>query len=186
MNVKKVAGIALLILLFLVGVTAGYLYFSKMLRDKSPDEAAGIAAKNEDILSLRIYYPVGGQLQIEERKIPRRTGWMAIGTATIEEYFKGPSDQTSTSIPKDVKLNGLYKGADKILYVDLSDGLRRNFRGDALGEFLLLKGLYESVISNVEDVRDVKVLIDGRETETLGGHFYLLYPLKEMVSYEYH
>lgn len=184
MDAKKVAGIALLILLFLVGVTAGYLYFSKMLRDKSADEAGG-TAKSEDVLSLRMYYPIAGQLQIEERKIPRRTGWMALGSATIEEYLKGPADQTSSSIPKDVKLNGLYKGADKILYVDLSDGFRRNFRGDALAEFLLMKGLYETVISNVEDIRDVKVLIDGREAETLGGHFYLMYPLREMVSYEY-
>jgi hypothetical protein len=30
----------------------------------------------------------------------------------------------------------------------------------------------------------VKILIEGREIETLGGHFYLSYPLKNMVSYE--
>jgi hypothetical protein len=79
----------------------------------------------------------------------------------------------------------LYKGEDRVLYVDLSDEFRRNFQGDALTEFFLLKGLYESIISNVEDIQDVKVLVDGKEVETLGGHLYLLYPLKDMVSYEY-
>ncbi|MBS1233295.1 MAG: hypothetical protein H6R42_949, partial [Nitrospirae bacterium] len=51
-------------------------------------------------------------------------------------------------------------------------------------EFLLLKGLYESIISNVQDIQDVKILIEGKETETLGGHLFLLYPLKDMVSHE--
>lgn len=186
-NIKKVSGITLLILLFLIGVTTGYFYFSKMMpKDKSATEDAnGISVRTEDLLFLRMYYPAGGQLQIEEKKLPRRTGWMAIAAATVEEYFKGPANPAASIIPKDVKLNGLYRGADKILYVDLSEGLRRNFQGDTFAEFLLLKGLYESIISNVEDVQDVKVLIEGREAETLGGHFFLLYPLKEMVSYEY-
>jgi len=71
------------------------------------------------------------------------------------------------------------------LYVDLSDEFRRNFQGDVLAEFLLLKGLYESLISNEQEIQDVKILIEGKEIETLGGHLLLTYPLREMVSYEY-
>jgi hypothetical protein len=187
MNRKKISGIVLLILLFSVGVTGGYLYFSKVILKytPAPEGADEGLAKTEDIFLLRMYYPVGDQLQIEERKCPRRTGLAAIATATVEEYLKGPAGSAATHMPKDVKLLALYRGADRILYVDVSDELRRNFQGDALTEFLLLKGLYESIISNVEDIDDVKVLIEGKEAETLGGHFYLLYPLKEMVSYEY-
>jgi hypothetical protein len=71
-----------------------------------------------------------------------------------------------------------------MLYIDLSDEFRRNFQGDVFAEFLLLKGLYESIISNVQDIQDIKILIEGKETETLGGHLFLLYPLKDMVSHE--
>jgi hypothetical protein len=53
-----------------------------------------------------------------------------------------------------------------------------------MAEFLLLKGLYESLISNIDDIQDVKVLVEGKELETLGGHLYLLYPLKDMVTLE--
>ena len=49
-------------------------------------------------------------------------------------------------------------------------------------EFLLLKGLYKSLIANVGDIIDVKVLIDGQEIESLGGHLPLLYPLRNLVS----
>jgi hypothetical protein len=190
MSIKKTAGIIFLVLLFAAGVAGGYLYFAKMNpRGKQPvEETAGIPAQTEDILSLRIYYPVGNQLRMEERRVPRRSGQMAIAEATVQEYLKGlkgPTGADISAVPKDVRLLGLYRGADRILYVDLSDEVRRNFQGDVFAEYLLLKGLYESLISNVEDVQDVKVIIEGKEAETLGGHLYLLYPLKDMVSYEY-
>ena len=188
MDLRKIAGIIILVVLFAAGVMGGYLYFSKMIskHTSAPGAVNENPAKAEDFITLRIYYPVGDQLQIEERSLARRTGEMEVAGATVEEYFKGTGRPGPTTIPKDVRLLGLYQGEDKILYVDLSDELRRNFQGDALAEFLLLKGLYESIISNVEDIGDVKVLIEGKEAETLGGHFFLLYPLKDMVSYEYH
>jgi hypothetical protein len=62
--------------------------------------------------------------------------------------------------------------------------MRRNFQGDALSEYLLLKGIYESLVSNVQDFQDVKLLVEGKEIETLGGHFYLKYPLKNTFSAE--
>ncbi len=190
MSVKKIAGIIFLVLLFAAGVTGGYLYFAKMIpREKPPvEETAGIPANTEDIISLRIYYPVGYQLRMEERRLPRRSGEMAIAEATAQEYLKGlkgPTGAEMSAVPKDARLLGIYKGADRVLYVDLSDEIRRNFQGDVFTEYLLLKGLYESLISNVEDVQDVKVIIEGKEAETLGGHLYLLYPLKDMVSYGY-
>ncbi len=185
MNIKKLSGVILLILIFLGGATGGYLYFSKVFtKERHAEEISGTLTGTEDIFSLRIYYPDGDRLRIEERRLPRRTAQLAIAEAAVEEYLKGPAGIAVSNIPKDVRLLGLYKDADRILYVDLSDEFRRNFQGDALIEFLLLKGLYESLISNTSDIQDVKVLIEGKEIETLGGHLYLLYPLKDMVSQE--
>ncbi len=187
MKGKKAAGIVLLVFLFLGGVTGGYLYFSTILPKEKPaaEGEAGTSARIDDYFILRVYYPVENQMQIEERRVPRKSGLMAVAEATVGEYLKGPVRATTPIVPKNTKILGIYKGADRILYVDLSDDFRRNFQGDALTEFLLLKSLYESLISNVEDIQDVKVLIEGKEVETLGGHLYLLYPLKDMVAYGY-
>jgi spore germination protein GerM len=188
MDNKKTVGILLLVVLFLAGVAGGYIYFSKVIpRENSSitEGGAGTSSRTEDMFSLRIYYPAGNELKIEERKIPRSNAQTAIAAATVEEYLKGPAGSAISYMPGDTKLVGLYRGADRILYVDLSDEFRRNFQGDVFAEFLLLKGLYESLVSNVEDVQDVKILIEGKEVETLGGHLYLLYPLKDTVSYEH-
>ena len=62
-----------------------------------------------------------------------------------------------------------------MLYVDLSDEFRRNFYGgDAAAEFLLLRGLYESLISNVYDITDVKILIEGERWKASEGIYIFL------------
>ncbi len=184
-NTKRLK-ILLILAIFLIGIIGGYIYFSKIFYKektvvKDPIEAL---LPLEDFISLRMYYPVDDHIQFEERRILKRNVPIAIAEATVEEFLKGPAGVTSTIIPKETKLRGLYIGGDKILYIDLSEEFRRNFQGDALSELLILKGLYESLISNVEDIYDVKILLEGREVESLGGHFYLLYPLKDMVSFD--
>jgi len=140
--------------------------------------------QTEDLFTMKIYYPVGNRLQIEERRLHRRTTQIAIAEAIVEEFLKGPVGIRVSDMPKDARLLGIYRDENRILYIDLSDEFRRNFQGDALTEFLLLKGLYESLSSNLAEIEDVKILIEGREIETLGGHLYLSFPLKDMVSYE--
>ena len=182
---KKPYSIVLLAVLFLAGVVGGYLVFMKVFPQEMPPEGeVESLIVQGDLFSLRIYYPVNDRLLMEERRLPRRTEQYAIAEATVEEFLKGPVGGVPSALPSDARLLGLYKDTDQILYVDLSDEFRRNFQGDVYTEFFLLKGLYESLISNVPDIQDVKVLIEGKEIETLGGHLYLLYPLKDIVSAE--
>lgn len=185
---NKKTWIVLIVLFFLAGVSGSYFLFSTFARqDKSAsaqgpsDEATG----QEDLFDLRMFYPIEGRIETIEKGLPRRTKQSTIAEAVVEEYFMGPENGKASPIPQNVRLLGIYKGYDRILYVDLSDEVRRNFQGDALSEFLVLKGFYESLIANLQDIQDVKVLVEGREIETLGGHFYLNFPLKNTVSYDF-
>jgi hypothetical protein len=182
---KRPYNIVLLAVLFLAGVIGGYLVFMKVFpQDMPPEDADESLIMQGDLFSLRMYFPVNDRLVMEERRLPRRSAQIAIAEAAVEEFLKGPSGGVISDIPSDARLLGLYKDTDQILYVDLSDEFRRNFQGDAYTEFFLLKGLYETLISNVPDIQDIKILIEGKEIETLGGHLYLLYPLKASISYE--
>ena len=179
-----------LIVALCIAAAGGYFLVRPDLQSEKSSVAPAAAvpagsAQEQDLFNLRMFYPVGTRMEMIEKLLPRRTKESAIAEAVIEEYFAGPGEELSSCIPQNVKLLGLYKGPDQILYVDLSDELRRNFQGDALQEYLLLRGLYESLISNLQDISDVKVLVDGKEIESLGGHVYLKYTLKEAVSYEY-
>jgi spore germination protein GerM len=188
MNSKKI-WVLLVVILFLAGASGGYFLFRKFaLKEKLLPSASvqeNVPAGAEEFTALRLYYPIDNRLELIEKKVPRRTKQMTLADAVIEEYFKGPGNGKSSQVPQNVKLLGLYRDSAQMLYLDLSDELRRNFQGDALTEFLLLKGVYESLISNLQDVQDIKILIEGKEAETLGGHLYLKFPLKNTVAYEY-
>jgi hypothetical protein len=186
-GIRRLVLVLSFLFLFGAGVVGGYLYFSRFMPVEKPGEVASHPENltvQEDLFSLRIYFPSGDRLTEEERMVPRKTEQAALAEAVVREFLKGPAGESSFRMPRNAKLLGIYRGSDRILYVDLSDEFRKDFRGDVYDEFLLLKGLYESIISNVGEVEDVKVLIEGREADSLGGHFYLLYPLRETVSYE--
>ncbi len=178
----------LLLVFFVAGVAGSYFLLHK--RGQNGSSVASPPAPNalqgaEEVFDLRLSYPIDESLQMIEKKLPKRTRQTAIAEAAIEEFLKGPGNGKTSRIPANVKLLGIYRDPQQILYVDLSDEFRRNFQGSALDEYLLLKGLYASVTSNIQDVQDVKILIEGKEIETLGGHFFLKYPLRNIVSGEF-
>ncbi len=186
---NKKLWIVLLVVFFLAGVSGSYFLLRKFpLAEKPavpPASSQNSPSEPEDLFTLRIFYPVDNRLQITEKRLQRRTKQAAIAEAVIEEYLKGPEKGGVSPVPQNVKLLGLYRDSKQILYIDLSDDLRRNFRGDALAEYLLLKGIYESLIANIQDIQDIKILVEGKEIETIGGHVYLKYTLKNIVSYEF-
>jgi spore germination protein GerM len=177
--------ITLIVLFFLTGVAGSYFYMRHLSRQGT--QLSQSTAQNPDLESvdlsvLRIYQPRNNRLEMTEKRIPKRISNTAIAEAVVEEFFKQTTTEGVSPIPQNVKLLGLYKDQAQVLYIDLSDEVRRNFQGDALSEYMLLKGIYESLVSNVQDFRDVRILVEGKEIETLGGHFYLMYPLKNMLS----
>lgn len=179
--------VVLVVLFFIAGAAGSYFFMRSFVRqEKQSVSVNGHSALMEsiDFSVLRIYQPHNNRLEMTERKIPKRISNEALSEAVIEEFFKQTFTDGGPSIPKNVKLLGIYKDEAQMLYIDLSDEVRRNFQGDALSEYLLLKGIYESLVSNVQDFQDVKILVEGREVETLGGHFFLKYPLKNTFSSE--
>lgn len=180
---KRILWVLIFVLLFLGGIAGGFFYFSqnpglKQNAETVPQEAR----QGEDASFIRVYYPSEGRLVMEERRVKRQVAITAIAEEIVTEFLKGPTSAAKSTVPAGTKLLSAFYGIDGILYVDLSDEFRRNFQGDALNEFLLLKGLYDSIISNVTGVDDVKVIIEGKEIESIGGHLYALYPLKNMLA----
>jgi len=182
-NKRRILWVLVFILLFSGGIAGGFFYFAENLGNKPKGETLTEPQKQADDSSfVKVYFPSEGRLIMEERRIKRLGSVTVSGEEIVEEFLKGPSQRGRSDVPPGTKVLGLYFGTDGILYVDLSDEFRRNFHGDALSEFLLLKGLYESIISNVTGVDDVKILIEGKEMESIGGHLLVLYPLKNSLT----
>jgi hypothetical protein len=182
---NKTVWIILIVFFFIVGAAGSYIfmrYFGPVQNQPMRNEAQIQPVEGLDLMVIRLYTPINGKLEMIERKLPRRTKSIAIAEAVIEEFFKTPAN--GSPLPHGVNVLGIYRDASLNLYLDLSDELRRNFQGDALSEYLVLKGIYDSLVVNMQDFQDLKILIEGKEIESLGGHFYLKYPLKNTLLSE--
>lgn len=84
--------------------------------------------------------------------------------------------------PYNVKLLDLYMDKNSDIYVDFSDELRKNFNGDAYEELQIIAGLYKSIKENVPDFKSLRILINGKEAESFGGHIDISCPIGEAIE----
>ncbi len=170
------------LVIFAAGAAGGYLFLTKGVFKWVQVNTGALEAPPSGAVSyIRVYYPVSGHLQMEERSVAAFTDREDAAYSALKEYLKGPVGMGQSAIPHNVRVLNVYFGTDGILYVELSDEFRSNFQGDAVSEFLLLRGLYETMMSNVEGISDVRLLIEGKEVESIGGHIYADRPLGELA-----
>jgi spore germination protein GerM len=179
---KNLITVLAFVILFAGGIAGGYFFFLKTSPKAREAGRTEVVRPTGPVTEIQVYFPSEGRLKAESRSVTQALSKRAAARATVEEFLKGPSSGIKSFIPQNARVLGIYDGEDGILYIDLSDEFRRNLQVDAISEFLLMRGLYESVLTNVYGVADVKILIEGAEVETLGGHISLIKPLGDTVS----
>ena len=182
-DVRKKATIGALILL--VVSLVGWLAFSyympgkPLMEDIERQNRAAMPASFSDIkVPATIFYPDDTGLKKEGKAVAAGTLPVKMVESILQEYFAGFKNELKNTV-----VRGVYRDRNRIFYIDLSDEFRRNFSGDARYEYYLLKSLYQTIVSNVSDARDVKILIEGREIESLGGRMVITSALQDSVSY---
>jgi hypothetical protein len=77
----------------------------------------------------------------------------------------------------------LYLDQEGIIYIDFGSEIKKNFRGDAYGEMNVLSGLFKGMKNIIPGLSAIKILIEGKEAETFGGHIDISKPLGEEIAY---
>ena len=117
-------------------------------------------------------------LKSEQRVMLHPTDTVGFARTIIEALIKGPQKGLLQTLPDGTALNALYITPDKVCYVDLSEAVRTNHPGGSNSELLTIYSIVNSLILNMPEIEQVKILIDGNETSTLAGHIDLQYPVK--------
>ena len=179
---KKIA--IVLIILILAGL-AGWLTSRYFFAGEKPlvEDAARQGRQDFEMppaaeikVPVTLYYPGDTGLIKEEKTLAGSSVPVKLAESILQEYFKGFKSNMKNTV-----VRGVYEDRNKMMYVDLSDEFRRNASGDARYEYYLLKSLYQTLVTNISGVGDVKLLIEGREIESVGGHMLTRVPLKESV-----
>jgi hypothetical protein len=166
-----------MVMLFLLSTGVSYLYFKPRLAFessfvetlKSSQPKAKHPRKQED--SSRLYKPYKHDSSIWYNADYRKDAVLVMAENVIRRYIK----------PYDVRLLDLYMDREGVIYIDLSNEIRKNFKGDAFEEFSIIAGLYRSIKITIPDFTALKILIEGKEVESFGGHVDISKPIGEEI-----
>ena len=137
------------------------------------DKGATIAERERRSVDLYFADATGSYLVAETRGMPDH------GTATrnakeiLQLLFQGPQRHARRTLPPATVLRALYLTSEGTAVVDLAPAVRDNHPGGIQSELLAVYSMVNSLILNIPEIKHVKLLIEGRETTTLGGHIRL-------------
>jgi len=123
----------------------------------------------DEPLSITLYYPHEGMLATASTVVKRQPDTQSLARSALAALF---ADQRAALEPvlRDIRLRELYLDGSGTAYVDLTPGKQKDVRASAWEEQLAIYALVNTLLQNFEVIRQVELLLDGREAQTLAGH----------------
>ncbi len=177
---KTGRGIFLLVLFisFSVSAGAGFFYFkekfafeSSFIAEIESRHALAERVKKKKT-DMRLYDADKNTSEAESAQVFRKDTMLVVAEDIIRKQVK----------PYSVRLLDLYMDRQGIVYIDFGDELRKNFHGDTLEELNILAGLFSRMKAAVPGFKALKILIEGRETESFGGHVDISKPIGKEIA----
>jgi len=158
----------------------------EMVREKKDPEtsnpftpaAAPLYEQDDPLMPVKLFFPGVKEdvvLSSEEQTIRRSAGLTNRARQILQKLLDGPKTPTLyPSVPKDTKLQEVFVDDTGMAYVDFSSTISANHPGGMLSEQATVYSIVNSLVYNLPEIRQVKILVGGAEKETLAGHCLLL------------
>jgi len=117
-------------------------------------------------------------LTAEARRLPHQEEPIRKGRAIVEALIDGPRQPLVGTVPSGTTIRAFYITEEKVAYVDLSRQVYEKHPGGATSELMTIYSIVNSLALNIPEIDAVKILIEGRETQTLAGHIDLRLPFE--------
>ena len=132
-------------------------------------EGASGRALADEFLTATLSVPSGDALRAATARLPRRADARSqafeVATSLLSDAHpdRGP-------VLSNVSVRELYLDASGTAYLDLSLSQQAGIRSSAWEELVAVYALVNSISQNVEEIKRVRILIDGKTAQTLAGH----------------
>ncbi len=150
------------------------------VKPTEPKEEEPTVEKGVEDMRVKVYYPDESGLRLveveREIEVTRDENKYV---ATVEAMMTPPTESELTEIfPKRARLLDVEVN-DGVATVNFDEGLRKHFAGGSAGETFLI-GSVVNALTNFNEIKEVRILINGEEIESLAGHMDLSAPLERM------
>ena len=117
-------------------------------------------------------------LMSEQRVVSHSGDSVDYARSIVEALIKGPQKSLARTIAAGTELRAIYIIPAGVCYVDLSQAVEKDHPGGCNSELLTIYSVVNSLILNIPEIKWVKLLIGGKEVQTLAGHIDLEFPLE--------
>jgi hypothetical protein len=104
----------------------------------------------------------------------RAMTWAESDTDRIRQVLlaqiEGSHQGASRALPSTAAVRAVFLAADGTAYLDLSSQTLSDFKPGIASECLAVYAIVDSLAANIPAVKRVKILVEGREVDTLDGH----------------
>ncbi len=178
---KKIKMKNRIIIFIILAVCAGFTAYAlfrnitAQFTDDKPVHAGKIPKRS--VVHLYFFDKESDFLASEERVVEHSDDPSLFGKTIIGALVAGPGKGLVRTVPEKTRVLAFYV-SDGIVYVDLSKEVSTNHPGGCRSELMTIYSLVNSLVLNIPGIDSIKILIEGRESETLAGHIDLRFPFK--------
>jgi flagellar basal body-associated protein FliL len=185
---KKSRRVLLLSVIVVVSVVFLAIFFITLF-DYIYPPAAGkhTAAKKRDKQEVTLFFSDANErfLVPEKRFIPKEKEPESQAKEMIQALIAGSKTGLVNTFPEKAELQGVKREGEDILSVNFRESLVANHPGGSAAEMATVYSLTNTLTTNLPAIKRIRILIGGKERESLKGHIGLRNPFmmnRELIA----
>ena len=185
---RKGRRVLLLSVIVVVSVVFMAIFFITLF-DYIYPPAAGkhTAAKKRDKQEVTLFFSDANErfLVPEKRFIPKENEPEAQAREMIQALIAGSKTGLVNTFPEKAELQGVKREGEDILSVNFKESLVANHPGGSAAEMATVYSLTNTLTTNLPAIKRIRILIGGKERESLKGHIGLRTPFmmnRELIA----
>lgn len=149
--------------------------------EKQPPRFDRRAAGKDEPGRTDVYLYFGAEtdsfLVAEKRTVYGAADPVTLSRNIIDALISGPAGKNLVrTLPEGTICRAFYLADKEVAYADFSATIRDRHPGGSEAELLAIYSIVNSLVLNVDEIKKVKILIEGNEADTLAGHIDLRSP----------
>jgi sporulation and spore germination protein len=168
--------IGVLVLLIIAVVMA---FYARQMRGRASEAAVGVdnrpvappVAGPSEQLTLYVAYDDKGILRPQAARIPLPSGRQQRAQELLRALLNIYLDKNSPHpVPAGAEVRDVYIVDPGLAVIDLNSAFADGHRSGVLVEELTVASMVQTLSGNIPGISRVKILVDGKERDTLAGH----------------
>lgn len=187
---KKKKGGRILILSLIIACVLGFLVFFFLTLFDSvypPVTGKGVKEKSREKQQVTLYFSDTNErfLFPEKRYIPYDKTREGQATELVKALVDGSKTGLVNTFPLKTDIISVKIDADQTARINFGQNLSANHPGGSASEMATIYSLTNTLIANIPEIKKVKMLIEGKDPESLKGHIDIRMPFafnKELIA----